>query len=136
MKSKMIFCASLASVLALSVGAANIAKIYQKRCANCHGIEANGVPKAKPLPGVNPNEAKSVGVISEGASNIYGPPLNHLSAEEIAAKLKEIRSKGFETEAHHEAMSYNLQEIEKREGKISDEAMAEYIYSHFNPEAK
>ncbi len=73
---------------------------------------------------------------SQEKTNIYGPALNKLSKEEIVAKLMDLRNKGFDTKSYHSVMKNNLKTIEAREGKISDEKMAEYIYSTFGAGAE
>jgi cytochrome c553 len=122
--------------LAASTHGKDASTIYKERCANCHGDKANGVPKIKPAPGVDPREADAKGVISEESANVYGPPLNRLSREELLKKLDEIRNGDFDSESTHSVMRKNLEEIEKREGRISDEAMADYIYNTFGPGAE
>ncbi|MBU1643248.1 hypothetical protein KKE54_07790 [bacterium] len=109
----------------------DMGSIYTDRCANCHGVTANGVPKIEEQPGVKAEEADANGMASQEKTNIYGPALNKLSKDEIVAKLMDLRSKGFDTESYHSVMKNNLKTIEVREGKISDEKMAEYIYSTF-----
>ncbi len=122
--------------LSASANVKDAASIYKNRCANCHGNKANGVPKIKGTPGIDPREADAKGIASEESANIYGPPLNRLSKEALLKKLDEIRNGDFDSESTHSIMRKNLDEIEKREGKISDEAMADYIYNTFGPGAE
>lgn len=133
MKKSRLLMAGLASLIVTSFCAADtsMADIYKHRCANCHGTSANGVPKLEPKPGVTPNTANAQGMASEAQANIYGPPLNHLSKEEILHKLKDFRNKGFDAESYHSVMRENLKTIEAREGKVADEEMAEYISTTF-----
>lgn len=105
--------------------------IYKNRCANCHGIKANGVPKLKEQAGTSAEEAASQGMSSQEKNDIYGPPLNTLSQEELLAKLKDLRNKDFDSKSSHSIMQKNLKKVEEREGKFSDERMAEYIYKTF-----
>ena len=106
-------------------------EIYKNRCANCHGEAAKGVPKLKEMPGVSSEQADAQGMASEEQANIYGPPLDYLSEQELLHKLIDLRSKGFESQSYHSVMRKNLKNIEAREGDISDEAMAKYIYNTF-----
>lgn len=119
------------SNLPAAVTAEEMGEIFTNRCANCHGAAAEGVPLIKEPHGVKPAEADASGMASEEKTDIYGPPLNGLSKEEIVAKLIDLRSKGFESESYHSVMRQNLKHIEAREGDISDEMMAEYIYDTF-----
>ncbi len=105
--------------------------IYVNRCANCHGATANGIPQIKEKAGVKSEEAGSHGIASQKKTNIYGPALNALTKEEIVDKLIDLRSKGFESHSYDSVMKGNLKNIEEREGKVSDEKMAEYIYNTF-----
>lgn len=114
---------------------AEVGDVYTKRCSNCHGAKAAGVPKLKEKPGVSVQVADGQGMASEEKTNIYGPPLNHLSKETLAAKLLDLRNKGYDSNSYHSVMVQNLKTIEKREGKISDEKMAEYISNSFGVNA-
>jgi cytochrome c553 len=140
MRISKLFIATLVSMLVSTLFGAqtvsDMGSIYTDRCANCHGVTANGVPKIKEAPGVKAEEADASGVASQEKTNIYGPALNKLSKEEIVAKLMDLRSKGFDTKSYHSVMKSNLKTIEAREGKISDEKMAEYIYSTFGAGAE
>lgn len=140
MKTNGLLMIGMVSLLASSFCTAQtmeeMGKIYTERCANCHGVTANGVPKITTEPGVKAEEAGAAGVASQEKANIYGPALNTLSKEDIAAKLLDLRSKGFESQSYHSVMKGNLKTIEAREGKISDEAMAEYIYNTFGEGAE
>lgn len=107
------------------------AKIYKERCSNCHGITANGVPKLSEQPGMNAEQANAGGTASQEKGNIYGPPLNVYSKEDLVQKLTDLRNKDFDTSSYHSVMKKNLKKIEEREGKISDEKMAEYIVKNF-----
>jgi cytochrome c553 len=133
----MIGLVSMAvSSLALAQTVEDMGKIYKNRCANCHGATANGVPKIEEMPGVKPSEADASGVASQEKTNIYGPPLNTLSQEELLKKLMDFRSKGFESDTYHSVMRYNLKTIEAREGKVYDEKMAEFIYTTYGEGAE
>lgn len=128
----MIGLASLAVTSFCSASSSQeMGKIYEKRCANCHGITANGVPKIKEQPGVTPEEANTRGMASQEKMNIYGPPLNHLSEKELVAKLINLRGKDLTAVSPHSVMEDNLKKVEAREGKIDDEDMAEYIHETF-----
>ena len=109
----------------------DMGKIYENRCANCHGVNADGVPKIKEKHGVQVDKAAEHGIASQEKTNIYGPPLSNLSKEELLLKLVDLRNKDFDSKSFHSIMQKNLKEVEAREGKISDEAMAEYISETF-----
>jgi len=140
MRTNGLLMIGLASLMMSSFCAAQtteeMGSIYTERCANCHGVTANGVPKLEEKPGVKVDEADAQGIASQEKANIYGPPLNKLSKEDIAAKLLDLRSKDFESQSYHSVMKGNLKTIEAREGKISDEKMAEYIYNTFGEGAE
>ncbi|MDD2837459.1 MAG: c-type cytochrome [Sulfuricurvum sp.] len=137
MKKRGLFVIGLASLLMSGFCNAKPLEtpsmIYKNRCANCHGIKANGVPKLKEQPGVSAQEAAEHGEASQEKGNIYGPPLNHMTQEELVAKLKDFRNKDFDSKSAHSIMQKNLKKVEEREGKISDEKMAEYIVTTFGP---
>jgi cytochrome c553 len=105
--------------------------IYKNRCANCHGVKANGVPKLKEQSGITAEQAAALGVASQNKGDIYGPPLNTMSKEDLVGKLKDLRNKDFDSKSYHSVMQKNLKHTEEREGKITDEKMAEYIYTTF-----
>jgi hypothetical protein len=140
MKMNGLLIGGLMSLLVSNLCAAetvnDMGAIYTDRCSNCHGVTANGVPKIQEKPGVKVEEADAQGIASQEKTNIYGPALNTLSKEDIAAKLMDLRRKGFDTESYHSVMKGNLKTIEAREGKISDEKMAEYIYNTFGAGAE
>ncbi|HZF70304.1 c-type cytochrome [Sulfuricurvum sp.] len=135
MKTRGIFVVGLASLLMSSFCSAKTLEtpsmIYKNRCANCHGLKANGVPKLKEQPGTSVEEAAANGMASQEKSDIYGPPLNTLSKEELVVKLKDLRNKDFDSKSAHSVMQKNLKKVEEREGKFSDEKMAEYIVTTF-----
>ena len=106
-------------------------EIYKARCANCHGVKANGVPKLKEQSETNAEEAAAKGISSQEMANIYGPPLSNMSKDDLINKLKDLRNKDFDSKSSHSVMQKNLKHIEEREGKVSDEKMAEYIYTTF-----
>ncbi|OHD89216.1 c-type cytochrome [Sulfuricurvum sp. RIFCSPLOWO2_12_FULL_43_24] len=137
MKTRGLLMIGLASLLMTNVYAAKTANkmgnIYKERCANCHGIKANGVPKLKEQAGTTVEEATAQGTSSQEKSNIYGPPLNVYTQDEVYRKLMDLRSKDFDSQSYHSVMRKNLKVIEDREGKISDEKMAEYIFTTFGP---
>jgi flagellar motility protein MotE (MotC chaperone) len=110
--------------------------IYKNRCANCHGLKANGVPKLKEQSGTTAKEAASQGLASQEKENIYGPPLTAMSQEDLLLKLKDLRNKDFDSKSAHSIMQKNLKHVEEREGKISDEKMADYIYTTFGSSSK
>lgn len=137
MKTRGLLMIGLASLLMTNVYGAKPANkmgnIYKERCANCHGIKANGVPKLKEQSGTTAEEATAQGAASQEKSNIYGPPLNVYTQDEVYRKLMDLRSKDFDSNSYHSVMRKNLKVIEEREGKISDEKMAEYIFMTFGP---
>jgi len=140
MKTSKLLMVGLASLVVSSICSAQsmskMGEIYTNRCANCHGITANGVPKLQEKAGVKAHEADAMGVASQEQTNIYGPALNLLSKEEIATKLLDIRSKDFDKKSYHSVMVQNLKTIEAREGKVSDEEMAAYIFDTFGNAAE
>jgi mono/diheme cytochrome c family protein len=135
MKTRGLFVIGLASLLMSSFCSAKTLEtpsmIYKNRCANCHGLKANGVPKLKEQPGTSVSEAAAQGMASQEKADIYGPPLTTLSKEELVAKLKDLRNKDFDSKSAHSVMQNNLKKVEEREGKFSDEKMAEYIFTTF-----
>ena len=126
---------ALGSVLCASPATPNMADVYKKRCANCHGVKAEGVPKIEKREQMAVEKMPGAGVISDKDVNIYGSPLNHLSQEELFEKLQDLRNEDYDAKSPHSVMRKNLKKIEKREGKVSDEKMAEYIYTTFGPGA-
>ena len=140
MKTRKLLVAGLASLLMSSFCAAQILEtpsmIYKNRCANCHGLKANGVPKLKEQSGTTVKEAVAQGIASQEKENIYGPPLNTMSQEDLLLKLKDLRNKDFDSKSAHSIMQKNLKQVEEREGKISDEKMADYIYTTFGSATK
>jgi len=137
MKKRGLFVIGLASLLMSGFCSAKTIEtpsmIYKNRCANCHGIKANGVPKLKEQPGTSVEEAAAHGMASQEKGDIYGPPLNTLTQEELVMKLKDLRNKDFDSKSSHSVMQKNLKKVEEREGKFSDEKMAEYISTTFGP---
>lgn len=135
MKKGGLLVFGLASLVAINLSASELKAdadcVYEKRCANCHGATANGVPKLTEREGVKPDAASAAGVSSQEKKNIYGPPLNHLSKEQLLSKLTNLRNKDFDASSPHSVMRDTLKNVEKREGEISDEEMAEYIYETF-----
>ena len=112
------------------------AMTYKHRCANCHGLKADGVPKLKEQPGLSAEQAAALGMVSQEKGNIYGPPLNTMGKEELVSKLADLRNKDFDSKSYHSIMQKNMKKIEEREGKLSDEKMAEYISKTFGPDKK
>lgn len=140
MKTRGLVVIGLASLLMSSLCSAKVLETssmtYKNRCANCHGAKANGVPKLKEQAGVSADQAAALGVASQEKGDIYGPPLNTLSESELVEKLKNLRNKDFDSKSYHSVMRKNLKKVEEREGKITDEKMAAYIYSTFGPGSK
>jgi cytochrome c553 len=131
-KFLMIGIASLAAAgFCAASSTAEMGDIYKNRCANCHGVKANGVPKLSERTGVKPEEANMEGIASQEKLNIYGPPLNTLSKSELTAKLRDFKSGHFDSESFNSQMRKNLKKIEAREGEIDSEKMAEYISKTF-----
>ena len=135
MKMRLFMTLGLVSVVMSSFSYAKTvdhsADIYKNRCANCHGATANGVPKLKEQPGMSAEQAAAGGTSSQDKNNIYGPPLNVYTKDDLLKKLVDLRNKDFDTGTYHSVMKKNLKKIEEREGKISDEKMAEYISKTF-----
>lgn len=137
MKTRGLLMIGLASLMMSSYCSAKILEtpsmIYKNRCANCHGMKANGVPKLKEQPGITAEQAAALGVASQDKGDIYGLPLNTLSKDELVEKLKDLRNKDFDSKSYHSVMRKNLKKVEEREGEITDEKMAEYIFTTFGP---
>lgn len=135
MRAHRVLTAVLASLVMSGFCAAGtleeMGDIYKHRCANCHGVKADGVPKLKERHGVKPEEAAEHGVASQEKGDIHGPPLNTMTQEELLAKLKDLRNKDFDSKSYHSVMQKNLEHVEAREGDIADGKMAEYIYTTF-----
>lgn len=135
MKMGKFIVLGLVSLVATQTGMAkmvdNSAGVYKNRCANCHGVTANGVPKLKEQSGTSAEQAAASGMSSQERDNIYGPPLNVYTKEELVQKLADLRNKDFDSGSFHSVMRKNLKHIEEREGKLSDEKMAEYIAKTF-----
>ncbi|MDD4854475.1 MAG: c-type cytochrome [Sulfuricurvum sp.] len=140
MKIGGLLIIGLASLIASGYCAAKttekVSNIYKTRCANCHGVKANGVPKLQEQSGTSAEEAAARGMASQEKINIYGPALNTISKEDLVYKLKDLRSKDFDSKSYHSVMQKNLKHIEEREGKFSDEKMADYIYTTFGSSTK
>jgi cytochrome c553 len=140
MKTRELLMVGLASLLMSSYSSAKVLETssltYKNRCANCHGDKANGVTKLKEQPGISVEQAKALGVASQQKGDIYGPPLNAFSQDELMYKLQDLRSKDFDSQSYHSVMQKNMKKIEEREGKISDEKMAKYIFTTFGPGSK
>ena len=135
MKTGKFLTIGLASLAAAAFCAASstaeMGDIYKTRCANCHGVKANGVPKLSERHGVSPSEANSEGIASQAKMNIYGPPLNTLSQSELATKIRDFKSGHFDSESLDSEMRQNMKKIEAREGEVNPEKMAEYIAKTF-----
>ena len=135
MKSGRFLTIGLASLAAAAICAAsssaNMGEIYKTRCANCHGIKADGVPKLSERHGVTPSEANSDGIASQAKMNIYGPPLNTLSQNELASKIRDFKSGHFDSDSLGSEMRENMKKIEAREGSVDPDKMAEYITKSF-----
>ena len=125
------FASLAAAAFCAASSSADMGDIYKNRCANCHGIQANGVPKLSERSGVTPAEANTEGIASQQKLNIYGPPLNTLSKSELAAKIRDFKSRHFDSESFDSEMRTNMKKIEAREGEIDAEKMAEYIVKSF-----
>lgn len=135
MKKGVLLMFGIASLVVINLSAAEMKQdadcVYQASCANCHGTRADGVPKLKEREGVMPENANAAGIASQEKTNIYGPPLNGFSKEELLSKLINLRNQDFDATSPHSVMRTNLVKSEKREGSFSDAEMAEYIYETF-----
>lgn len=140
MKTRGLLVLGLASFLLSSYCSAKTLETpgitYKNHCANCHGVKANGVPKLKEQHGMSAEQAASQGSSSQEKENIYGPPLNTMSKEDLVSKLNDLRNKDFDSASYHSVMQKNLKKVEERDGKINNEKMAEYIYTTFGPGSK
>lgn len=105
--------------------------IYKNHCANCHGEKANGVPKLKEQTGMSAQDAAQMGASSQSKANIYGPPLNTYSKNELIAKIADLKHDDFDSTYHSSVMKKNITKIEQREGKITPEKMSDYISKTF-----
>ncbi|MCH9813419.1 MAG: hypothetical protein K0U47_05685 [Epsilonproteobacteria bacterium] len=114
-----------------SGGTKDVADVYEKRCANCHGVKADGVPKATPRKQMEVKHMHGAGIVSDQDVNMYGSPLKHLTQEELVEKLRDFRNQSFDANSPESVMRDNLKKIEERDGKISDTQMAAYIVNTF-----
>lgn len=105
--------------------------IYKNNCANCHGVKADGVKKLKGQSGIATKQRAALDVASHGQAYVCGVPLDTLSEEELVRKLQDIRNKNFDGKSYHAVMNRNMKKIEEREGKVTDEKMAKYIFTTF-----
>lgn len=128
---KVVLVSLLASGFCYAKDLETPSMIYKNHCANCHGVKADGVPKLKEQSGMSAEEAARHGTSSQEKASIYGPPLNRLSKDEMIAKLADLRNKDFDTKSHNSVMKKNITKIEEREGKITDEKMANFITKTF-----
>lgn len=135
-QTKVILIGVAVSLSSMLWASADVGVVYADRCANCHGVKANGVPKVKEQAGHAAMQANAQGVASQKAANIFGPPLNHLSQEKLLDKLHNLRNTDFDAHNFDSAMRENLKTIERQEGKITDAQMAEYIYNTFGEGAE
>lgn len=137
MNTRSLVVIGLASLLMSSFCSAKVLEtpsmIYKNRCANCHGVKANGVPKLKEQSETTDKEAAAQGSASQEKNNIYGPPLNIYTKDEMYNKMVDLRNKDFDSKSYHSIMQKNLKKVEEREGKFSDEKIAEYIAKTFGP---
>ena len=137
MRKNVVVTVCLTMVASTTLWATPVADIYKHRCANCHGDQANGVSKLTPKQEkLKVEEMAGAGVASSPDVNTNGIPLNHLSQEDLLEKLKNLRKEEDGVSTKHSVMRQNLKMIEAREGKMSDEEMAEYIYTTFGAGAK
>lgn len=105
--------------------------IYKNNCAGCHGVKADGVKKLKGQLGITTKQRAALDVVSHGRNYVCGVPLDTLSEEDLVRKLGDIRNKNFDGKSYHAVMQRNMKKIEEREGKITDEKMAKYIFTTF-----
>lgn len=105
--------------------------IYKNNCATCHGERADGIKKLKGVSGITTKQRAALDVASKGQAYVCGVPLNALTQAELVGKLKDIRNKNFDGKSYHAVMNRNMKKVEEREGKVTDEKMANYIYTTF-----
>ncbi|MDP2078245.1 MAG: c-type cytochrome [Sulfuricurvum sp.] len=105
--------------------------IYKNNCAACHGEKADGVKKLKGASGITTKQRAALDVASKGQYYVCGVALNTFTEKELVRKLQDIRSKNFDGKSYHAVMNRNLKKVEEREGQITDEKMAKYIYTTF-----
>lgn len=135
MKTRELLVIGFASLLLSSYCSAKELEtpsmIYKNNCAACHGEKADGVKKLKGLSGITKKQRAALDVASQGQAYVCGVPLDTLSEKELVRKLKDIRQKNFDGKSYHAVMNRNLKKVEEREGQITDEKMANYIYTTF-----
>jgi cytochrome c553 len=135
MKTRSLLVIGLVSMLMLSYSSAKDLEapsmIYKNNCASCHGEKADGVKKLKGHQGITTQQRAALDVASHGQAYACGVPLNALNEEELVSKLTAIRNKDFDGKSYHAVMQRNMKKVEEREGKITDEKMAKYIYTTF-----
>lgn len=137
MQKQRILMACMVMATSSTLWANSVAEIYKKRCANCHGDKADGISKLAPKQkDMKVSEMAGAGVVSGTTTNAYGTPLNNFTQEELLTKLKNLRKEDSELGAKHTVMRENLKTIEARDGKVSDEKMAKYIYMTFGEGSK
>lgn len=135
MKTRNLLVIGLASVLVSSYCSAKDLEapsmIYKNNCASCHGVKADGVKKLKGHEGITTKQRAALDVASKGQAYVCGVALDTLTQEELVRKLQDIRNKNFDGKSYHAVMNRNMKKVEEREGKITDEKMANYIYTTF-----
>lgn len=135
MKTRSLLVIGLVSMLMSSYSSAkdweSPSMIYKNNCASCHGDKADGVKKLKGHSGLTTKQKAALDVASQGQAYVCGVALNTLTQEELVRKLQDIRNKNFDGKSYHAVMNRNMKKVEEREGKITDEKMANYIYTTF-----
>lgn len=140
MKTGKLLVMGFASLLVASYCSAkdleSPSMIYKNNCASCHGMKADGVKKLKGVSEITTKQRAALDTASNGRAYACGVPLNSLSEAELVRKLQDIRNKNFDGKSYHAVMSRNLKKVEEREGKVTDEKMANYIYTTFGSKNK
>lgn len=135
MKTRELLVIGFASLLLSSYCSAKELEtpsmIYKNNCAACHGERADGIKKLTGVSGITTKQRAALDVASKGQAYVCGVPLNTLTQAELVRKLKDIRKKNFDGKSYHAVMNRNMKKVEEREGKVTDEKMANYIYTTF-----
>lgn len=135
MKTRDLLVIGLVSMLMSSYSSAkdleSPSMIYKNNCASCHGEKADGVKKLKEHQGITTSQRVALDVASQGQAYVCGVPLDTLTQKDLVRKLGDIRNKNFDGKSYHAVMNRNMKKVEEREGKITDEKMAKYIYTTF-----
>jgi cytochrome c553 len=107
--------ATVCSVQVLSAATSDQAEIFKAKCSKCHGLHAEGNPDKK------------------------APALNDESMEYLRMEITDLQGKFTmtgQTLSDEFEMEHSMKRLEELGYLVDPDAMAKYIYTHFNPEAK